>query len=84
MSVTLPQIDLFEIFEAGWSFRGQCQGHVFDARDVARLLVSDFWPPVLRGMENTVEIDVSMMSKAEAIVAVKQEIARRLAAAQAI
>ena len=74
-------VNLFEIFESGWSFFAQLQGHCYDGRDVGRLLVSEHWPPVLQGMEKTAGID-SGMTKAEAIVKVKREIARRLTAAQ--
>lgn len=77
--VMAEDIHLFDVFEAGWCFFAQLQGHCFDGRDVGRLLVSDYWPPILQGMAQTAGID-SGMTKEEAVVKVKQEVARRLTA----
>jgi hypothetical protein len=76
----VDNVDLFAVFEAGWSFQQHLEGHCFDGRDVGRLLTSDYWPPILQGMERTAGLDASM-SKVQAVVKVKQEISRRLGAA---
>lgn len=73
---------LLALFKAGWAFAQQLQGHCFDGRDVGRLLTADYWPPVLQGMAETAGIH-GAMTKEQAIVKVKQEIARRLDLAEA-
>ena len=69
-------VNLFEIFEAGWNFKQQTDGHCFDGRDVCRITTSDFWPESLKGLgDKGLEFGVS---KSDAIVIVKQEVQARL------
>lgn len=75
--MTSSSINLHEVFEAGWTFSSMTKFGCDNGRDVGRILVADFWPPLLRGMEKTAGVD-GMMTKGESIAKVKQEIERRL------
>jgi hypothetical protein len=75
-------LNLHEVFEAGWTFHDMTRFACDSGRDMGRILVADFWPPLLRGMEKTAGVD-GAMTGSEAIVKVKQEIERRLLAATA-
>lgn len=74
--VQLTAAELFDVFEAGWSFKTSLSGSVFDARDVNRIADAEFWPPVLQGLTEGLELH-NGKSVSEGVVALKMAIMKR-------